>query len=74
MYLIACDTPVQKHGEIASPPVSVAVKSWSIVGYVVLFYVHDGLIPSARSLLLAIWVWVVSVLTVIPVTVYQVSD
>ena len=57
-----------------TPSVSVAVKSWSIVGYVVLFYVHDGLIPSGRSLLLAIWVWVVSVLTVIPVTVYQVRD
>ena len=53
--------------------VSVSAKSWSLVAYIILNYVHDGLIPSCRSVLVAIWVWIASALIVVPVIVYQVK-
>ena len=51
--------------------VSVSVKSWSIAAFILLLHFHEGLIPMSHSLVVVCWVWLASVLLVVPVVVFE---
>ena len=48
----------------------ITTKSWCFVAYILLYHIHDGLIPFQRSVIVGIWVLIVSMLISIPGVVF----
>ena len=53
---------------------SVTTKSWSIVAYLILYHVHDGVIPTKRSVIVGIWVLIASLLISVPGVIFGVDS
>lgn len=41
-------------------------RSWSIAAFIMLHHLHDGIIPTAQSIFVLLWTWIISVLLVLP--------
>ena len=59
---------------ICSNFLSVTAKSWSIVGYIVLYHFHDGVIPTQRSIMVGLWAWIASILISVPGILFGVEN
>ena len=59
---------------ICSHFMSVTSKSWSFVAYIILYHLHDGVIPTKRSVIVGIWAWIVAILISVPGVVFGVNS
>ena len=53
---------------------SVSAKSWSFVGYIVLYHLHDGEIPTIKSVIIGVWSGIVAILISVPGVIFGIDS